>query len=334
MINKLYTIIKEYIKNNIGFIITLLVIILVFQINLPWSIYAPGGIISIDKRLSGSNYKSDGSINLTYVTFIKGNIPSLLMGLILPSWDIVDNDDLKSSNEELEDANKRNVIYLYESISNATYVAYNKAQIEPNITDTSYYLFYKDPKSKTDLKIGDKITKCDDKKITSLIDLVNYIENTDKESVKLEYIRDDKTYETEEQLYRDSNGSNKLGVAITTIYSYDNKPNIKYHEDESEAGSSGGLMLTLAYYNALVEEDITRGKKICGTGTISLDGTVGEIAGIKYKLAGASKNKCDVFLVPTDNYKEAIKEKKDNNYQINIIESINFDQVLEELKKL
>lgn len=334
MINKLYTLIKEYIKNNLGFIITLIAIILVFQINLPWSVYAPGGIISIDERLSGSSYESNGSINLTYVTFVKGNIPSVLMGLILPSWDLVDNDDLKSSNEEMEDANKRNVIYLYESISNATYVAYTNAGIEPNITKTSYYIFYKDPKSKTDLKVGDKITKCDDKEITSLLDFVTYVENAKNDTVKIEYVRDNKTKVTEEKLYHDDKGNNKLGVAITTIYEYDNIPNIKYREDDNESGSSGGLMLSLAYYNALVKEDITNGKKICGTGTISLDGTVGEIGGVKYKLAGAEKNKCDVFLVPSDNYQEAINVKKDNNYKIKIIKSSNFNQVIEDLKKI
>ena len=334
MINKLYTIIKQYIKDNVAFLITLLAIILAFNINLPWSVYAPGGIISIDERLSGSNYKSDGSINLTYVTFVKGNIPSVLMGLILPSWDLVDNDDLKSSNEDLEDANKRNVIYLHESISNATYVAYNYAGIEPNITKTSYFIFYKDPKSQTNLKVGDKVTKCNGKEITSLTELVTYLENTTSDTVKIEYVRDNKTHESEEKLYRDKNNKNKLGVAITTIYEYSNTPDIKYHEDDNESGSSGGLMLSLAYYNALVKDDITNGKKICGTGTISLDGVVGEIGGVKYKLAGAEKNKCDVFLVPSDNYEEAKKVKKEHDYKIKIIESRTFSQVLEDLKEL
>ena len=36
-------------------------------------------------------------------------------------------------------------------------------------------------------------------------------------------------------------------------------------------------MLALSFYNSLIDEDITGGKKISGTGTIDLDGNVGEI---------------------------------------------------------
>jgi len=71
-----------------------------------------------------------------------------------------------------------------------------------------------------------------------------------------------------------------------------------------------------------------------GTGTISLDGTVGEIAGVKYKLAGAVRKKADVFLVPSKNYEEAIKLKEKNNYDITIIEASNFSEVIEALKNL
>ena len=38
-------------------------------------------------------------------------------------------------------------------------------------------------------------------------------------------------------------------------------PNIIFHFDSYESGPSGGLMMSLAIYNALVEEDITGGKK-------------------------------------------------------------------------
>ena len=59
----------------------------------------------------------------------------------------------------------------------------------------------------------------------------------------------------------------------------------------------------------IVDEDITKGKTVVGTGTIDIDGNVGAIGGVKYKLIGAVKNKADVFLVPKDNYEEAIEVK-------------------------
>ena len=77
-------------------------------------------------------------------------------------------------------------------------------------------------------------------------------------------------------------------------------------------------MMALAIYNGLVKEDITKGDIIIGTGTIDKDGNVGEIDGVKYKLLGAEKKKAKVFLCPKDNYKEAMKIKKENNLKIKI----------------
>ena len=91
-------------------------------------------------------------------------------------------------------------------------------------------------------------------------------------------------------------------------------------------------MSTLQIYNTLISEDITKGDVIAGTGTIELDGTVGEISGVKYKLIGAVKNGADVFIAPSNNYKEALQVKEENNYDIEIIEATTFKEVVEKLK--
>ena len=77
--------------------------------------------------------------------------------------------------------------------------------------------------------------------------------------------------------------------------------------------------MALMTYNALTKQDLTHGKNIVGTGTINLDGTVGEIGGVKYKLMGAVRKNADVLLVPEGNYEEAMKVKKDKGYDIDIV---------------
>ena len=92
-------------------------------------------------------------------------------------------------------------------------------------------------------------------------------------------------------------------------------------------------MIALAVYNSLVEEDITGGKIIAGTGTLDADGNVGEIGGIEYKLKGAVKKKADVFLVPSgNNYEEAKKIKEKKKYKIDIVEVKTFYDALDYLK--
>ncbi|MEG2378915.1 MAG: S16 family serine protease, partial [Bacilli bacterium] len=107
----------------------------------------------------------------------------------------------------------------------------------------------------------------------------------------------------------------------------------KFNFDSKESGPSGGLITTLTIYNYLVKEDITNGLKIAGTGTIEPDGSVGEIGGIKYKLAGVVKKKADLFFCPAgENYEEAMKEKKKNKYKIKIIGVETLDEALNYLK--
>ena len=69
-------------------------------------------------------------------------------------------------------------------------------------------------------------------------------------------------------------------------------------------GASAGLMFTLAIIDQLTPGGITKGHVIAGTGTISLDGTVGPIEGVDLKLSAAQRAGATVFLVPRENYSE------------------------------
>ena len=81
-----------------------------------------------------------------------------------------------------------------------------------------------------------------------------------------------------------------------------------------------------------MKEDITNGLKIVGTGTIDLDGNIGSIGGVEYKLKSAVKKKADLFIVPLgENYEEVLKLKKENNYDIEILGVSTFDEVIDYL---
>ena len=97
---------------------------------------------------------------------------------------------------------------------------------------------------------------------------------------------------------------------------------------DNESGSSGGLMMALSIYNQLTDFDLTNGLKIAGTGTISEDGSVGEISGIKYKIVGAGENDADIFLVPKENYIEAKEVKKINGYKMQLVSVETFSDAI------
>lgn len=331
MDNKLYKQIVKYIKENFLFLIIIILIYISFNIKLPWSVYAPGGLINVESRLKGEKYESKGSLNLTYVTFIEGKIPSLLLSFILPGWDIISNENITIDNETLIAANRRERIYLQESISNATLIAYKHANKEISIKEEKNYITYIYQEANTDLLTGDEILAMNDQIITTYEDIFTIINSSDyNEKLKITVKRDNKEVNCS-ALINNIDGEKKIGIAISRINEYTLNPELSYQKESSESGSSGGLMLSLAIYNALTNEDITKGLTISGTGTIDINGNVGSIGGVKYKLAGAEKNKADIFLVPADNYDEAIKLKKENNYKTTVIKAENFEQVLEEI---
>jgi PDZ domain-containing protein len=66
-------------------------------------------------------------------------------------------------------------------------------------------------------------------------------------------------------------------------------------------GPSAGLMFTLAIVDKLTPGELTSGRFIAGTGTITSTGLVGRIEGIRYKMLAAREAGATAFLVPADN---------------------------------
>ena len=64
-------------------------------------------------------------------------------------------------------------------------------------------------------------------------------------------------------------------------------------------------MFALGILEKIGPEDLTGGKFVAGTGTITVDGTVGPIGGIPLKLIAAKDKGATAFLVPAANCTEA-----------------------------
>ncbi|MCM1370527.1 MAG: PDZ domain-containing protein [Clostridium sp.] len=336
MITKFYEKIKNYIKENRKFLITLIIIFLISIIKLPFYIDAPGGLINVNDKITIENSnKINGSINLSYVSEYRATIPIYLYSLINKDYDIINIDDTKYDNETLEQAIFRSDIMLKESVNNATIVAYNYAKGQVTIKDTKVYITYVDIDSDTELKVGDEILKVENEKIQNKDDLYKILDRYSVgDKVTITVKRNNKEYNVISTL-KELNNRAVIGIIVSEIYEVDTNPLLTFNYDASETGPSGGLMLTIAIYDYLTEEDIARGRNIVGTGTINLDGTVGSIGGVKYKLKGAVKNGADIFIVPTgENYDEVINLVRENNYNITIVEADTFENVINKLRSI
>ena len=70
-------------------------------------------------------------------------------------------------------------------------------------------------------------------------------------------------------------------------------------------GPSAGLAFTLGVIDALTEGELTGGRKVAVTGTIEIDGRVGEVGGVAQKTSAVKAAGADVFLVPAGEYEVA-----------------------------
>ena len=322
--------IKEFLKNNIKYILILVIVGIIANYPLPYYIEAPGGTIDITNRIDiDGGYVSKGSLNLLYVTEYRGNVMTYLMGLVLPNFDIEKQEERQISNESTQDIYIRNRVMLENSIDNATILAYRHANKTVNITGYNNVILanYND----NELKIGDNIISIDDVKVSNLIDIKNELDKKEaNQTITIGIRRDNKEHSFKVKL----DDEKKLGIIVQTDYEYELDPEINIKFKTSESGSSGGLMLALSIYNAITSEDITHGLKVAGTGTIDIEGNVGEIGGVKYKIMGAVRNKMDLVFVPAANYDEAMEVKKEHNYDIDIIKINTFEEALNYLNNL
>ena len=335
MFTKIYEKGKSFIKENYKSLIVLIIIFMVFTIELPYSIYTPGGAVNLNDRVEISNKeKVEGSFNMAYVSMVKGTIPFLLLSKVFPDWDIVKKENITAEGESMDELMLRERLYLQESIDTAIINAYKQAGKEINIKSVINNVSYISEESKTDLKIGDQIISVNGTNISSILELKEIVEKLEEnEKVNLKIKRKDKEREAYATTYK-IEGITKIGISFVTTYDYETAPSVRIKSKSTEAGSSGGLMMSLTVYNGITNTDITKGKKIVGTGTIDIDGNVGEIGGVKYKLIGAVKNKADVFICPGENYAEALEVAKEKDYDIKIISVSTFEEALKKLKEI
>lgn len=99
-------------------------------------------------------------------------------------------------------------------------------------------------------------------------------------------------------------------------------------------------MFSLEVYKQLQNRDITKGYKIAGTGTISQDGKVGQIGGIREKITAVDKADIDIFFCPKDieptdtNEKTVMEEAEKYGYDVKIVPVETLEEAIKFLEKL
>ena len=158
------------------------------------------------------------------------------------------------------------------------------------------------------LKIGDVITDIDGKKINQIEEIrTSYAKKRIGDPLLITVERKDKNGKVAsvttrvilvENLDIEEKERPAIGILVGTSARFPidvdfNLPGV--------GGPSAGLIFAVGIVEKLTEEDLVRGRKIAGTGTISASGKVGGIGGIEEKMVGASRIGATIFIAPREN---------------------------------
>ena len=250
------------------------------------------------------------------------------------NWEREDIESIKvDSHDNSQAIWEREKLFLQEANDNAIISAYRLAGEDIKINKELLKILYIVEGSDTDLEIGDTLLSIDDINITQYEDLQEIIKNKNiGDKINIKYLRDNQ----EKQGYavvQEIANEKKAGFYLMKLFDYDVNKKVTLKFNNREGGSSAGFMVSLAIYNQLTKFDITKGRKIVGTGTIDNEGQVGSIGGVKYKLSGAVSGNADLFFVPEENYEEALQAKKEKKYDITIVPVKTLEEAVEYLKR-
>ena len=338
MFKKLCKNLLELIKEEYKFIIFMIIFIIIMEFPLDYYIVLGGGVSDASKRIEVvDKHKSEGSLNISYVSQVDATLLFYGLSYIIPTWEREDANLYKYTEEEnLEDIQFRGDLDLKAANGNATYWAYTLANKEVEETSSKMYViitFQED--YPTDLKVGDEVLDIDGKRFETVSDYSEYIQTKEVgDSVSIRIKRKKKEQTITSKVY-ESKERKILGIGLQVVKDYKTNPEVKISFGKNESGPSGGLITTLEIYNQLTEKDITKGYTIAGTGTIEEDGTIGQIGGIEHKILGAATAKADIFLSPGgDNYKEAKAYIKKKKLKIKLIEVDTIEDAIKSLEGL
>lgn len=301
------------------YISLLIVFILAIALNfyqLEKYVMRPGNAYNVENFIKVTNGDADdeGSFSLMTVSIAPATPTTYLLAKFNNYHDILDVDEVRQQGEDDTEYQVRQLKLMSDSQFNALYVAFKKANLPYTVSYKGVYVLnvLEDGAADGVLQAGDIVTELNGQIISRQTELVELLSDKNKgEKVELVIERDNELITKNLTLKEIPNSNGRIGLGITFGESktINTKPTVDA-DTEKIGGPSAGLMFTLEILNQLLDEDLTKGYMIAGTGTMNEDGTVGRIGGVEKKVVAADKAGMEIFFAPDD---EITEEMKKNN---------------------
>ncbi|WNZ97597.1 SepM family pheromone-processing serine protease [Streptococcus iniae] len=302
-------------------IIAFLGLAFTFLYPLPYYIEMPGGAYDIKSvlEIKGHEDKEKGSYNFVAVSLGRATLAQVLYAWLTPFTEIAPAEETTGGYSD-EDYMRINQYYLETSQNDAIYQGLKLAGKEVSLDYLGVYVLdvSKDSSFKGVLNIADTVTAVNNKHFKSSADLIKYVSGLSLgDKVSVQYTSNGVDQSKKGHIIKLKNGKNGIGIGLTDYTKVHTDQEITF-KTEGVGGPSAGLMFTLDILDRMNKEDLRKGRKIAGTGTIDREGKVGDIGGAGLKVVAATNEGADVFFVPNNPVDKRVKKvnpKAVTNYQ-------------------
>ncbi len=265
-------------------------------------------LISVD---GAETFPSEGSLDLLTVQVV-GNpqrTPSWLE--LAGAWfdrtrAVLPLESVFPPGQTTDDRREESAALMVNSQQEATAAALTEAGYEVP-SDLTVFDFGDDSPAEGLLQVDDVIVAADGDPVADVDELREVINAADGDAVELTVERagaeEVVSVTPREQVAEDGTRSWVIGVVLSNEYEFPIDVAIQLN---NVGGPSAGMMFALGIVDLLTPGELTGGEDFAGTGTITADGEVGPIGGIRQKMWGALGAGAEWFLAPEANCDEVV----------------------------
>ncbi|KGR73790.1 SepM family pheromone-processing serine protease [Ureibacillus sinduriensis] len=318
-----------------SFLYMIILFVIVFFLSfykLDYYIMKPGSAYNVSEfvTVEDGDKNHEGTMSLMTVAMAQATPLTYAVSYFSEYEEVFKEEEVRQEEEDEKEYSVRQLKLMSDSQFNALYVAFQKANLPYTIEyhGVTVLNVLADGAADGELEPGDEIVEIDGVMIEKAQELTEILSaKKENEAVELVIDRDDKLLDRTIKL-KPIPGSEKVGIGITYSESklIKTDPNVKVDADKI-GGPSAGLMFTLEILNQLLDDDLTKGYSIAGTGEMNEDGTVGRIGGIEKKVVAADRDGVEIFFAPDDEITQAM-------LQINPNLKSNYDVAVETAEKI
>lgn len=292
-----------------------------WPVTVPYYTLSPGPVYDTSDfvTVEGGEPSDIGELFFLTVSLKEANVFEYAAGRLDASVDIRPRENIRPTGVSPEQLRRESLAAMEESKNDATFVALTQLGYDVTFLGTGALVIETVPDSAADgvLLPGDIIVEMDGQTVAFRSDIISQLSDAEigqlVEMLVQRPVVEGATDDFEETSIElvlgphvDDPDRPMIGVLLDN-----NEPIVEFPvtvviDSQNIGGPSAGMMFTLQIMDQLTEEEITKGYRIAGTGTISKDGTVGAIGGVRQKVFGAIDAGARAVLVPAANYEDAV----------------------------